>query len=225
MFNTKPVIMSKIYFRLLILLVTFSTLEAVSAQSVVSITPDSALQGQTLNVVITGNSTNFGQGTNTIQVWLSKGMDIIPSNSVFVVNDLQLIVNFTIPLSTPTGLYDVNTYNALDGYVTLIDGFEVLSSTATGVQQNLEPVSESKIYPNPFSNSLKLEYTLDNPSNVQIMIFDVSGRVLVNSAIEKYAPGNYTYDFSDDIVDLPKGNYFVRLRTDSKDYNYKVIRN
>ena len=216
--------MSKIYFRLLILLVTFSILETVSAQSVVSVTPDSAYQNQTLNVVITGSSTSFGQGTSTTQVWLSQGATIIPSNSVFVVNSSQLIVNFTIPGTAPIGLYDVNNYNTLNGYFALNDGFEVLS-VITGIEENTGPITASRAYPNPFTNALKLEYTLDYASKVQIMMFDISGRVVVNTKTENKEPGNYVYEFDDEVVNLSKGNYFVQLRTDKKDYNYKLVKN
>ncbi|MCB9361143.1 MAG: T9SS type A sorting domain-containing protein [Flavobacteriales bacterium] len=190
----------------------------------VSVSPDSAYQNQTLNVVITGSSTNFGQGTSTTQIWLSQGATIIPSNSVFAANNSQLIVNFTIGGNVPTGLYDVNAYNTIDGYFSLIEGFEVLP-IITEINENIEPIAVSKVYPNPFKNTLKLEYTLEYSSKVQIIMFDTYGRIISNSITENKQPGNYLHEFKDDIINLPAGNYFVRLRTDKKDYNYKLLKN
>ena len=58
-------------------------------QSLQSISPDNALQGQELTVTITGENTHFGQGTQTTvtAVWLSKDGSTIDGTLPTAEND------------------------------------------------------------------------------------------------------------------------------------------
>ncbi|MCF8369853.1 MAG: hypothetical protein K9G76_12505 [Bacteroidales bacterium] len=70
---------------------------------IVSVEPDSALQGETLQVAISGQNTNFTQGTGTI-VWLKQDFYIINPYSTTVVNDELINASFQISddaLSSP----------------------------------------------------------------------------------------------------------------------------
>lgn len=210
-------------FSIFIFFLSFCLTKSVNAQLIVSIAQDSAYQGQTLNVVITGNSTNFGQGTSTTQVWLSQGSTIIPSNSVFVVNTTQMIVNFTFPISAPVGYYNVNAYDDLDYFMILTNGF-LLKSVVTGIAEVNESESSGKAYPNPFSDALKLEYSLKEESAVQITLYDISGRIMSTSSSSKFPSGDYVYEFDSDAIEVPAGIYFIRLRINDTDQNYKVVK-
>ncbi len=90
----------------------------------VSIDPDQAEPGQTLDVEISGQNTSFTQGTGTI-VWLNKESISIYPNNVTAVNDELLDVNLYIGLNVPTGLYTVNALNNADGLLTLPDAFDI----------------------------------------------------------------------------------------------------
>ncbi|HEX8517407.1 MAG TPA: T9SS type A sorting domain-containing protein [Bacteroidia bacterium] len=217
--------MKKNYFHFLLFTLFFSAglFNTAQAQSIVSVTPDSAMQGQTLSVVITGSATSFGQGTATTQAWLSQGMDIIAPNSVVELNSTQLLVNFTIPVTSSTGLYDLNTYNGTDGLLTLANGFKI-NTIATGISGDLKNEVSGLAYPNPFANELKLRYTLSKQALVQVSLYDISGRQLFVSGAEQVSPGEQLYEIGSEYLDLPSGIYFVRLSADGQDYNYKVVK-
>jgi len=88
----------------------------------ISIEPDSAQLGESLDVSISGLYTNFTQGTGTT-VWFNQGSSTIyPVNTTIIDNEL-IDAYFTIYDYNTTGYYDVNTHNDFDGTLTLSDGF------------------------------------------------------------------------------------------------------
>jgi hypothetical protein len=76
-------------------------------------------------------------------------------------------------------------------------------------------------YPNPFSNSTTIEFTLPVESKVMLKIYNIVGQefdILVN---KKYIPGTYKVQF--DGSELPAGQYFYRLSTSDFSVTKKMI--
>jgi len=90
----------------------------------VAVAPDSAQTGDDLEVSISGQNTNFAQGTGTT-VWLNMGGNSVYPYSTTVLNDELVNANFFIPNNTTLGDYDVKTYNWIDGNLILEDGFTI----------------------------------------------------------------------------------------------------
>jgi hypothetical protein len=90
--------------------------------------PDEGYQNFTLNMSILGLNTHFSDGTGTDNVWLSKNSNEIYANSFIVNNNTSLDANFLIPLTADTGLWNVNVETDIDGMITKVDGFNILSS-------------------------------------------------------------------------------------------------
>jgi hypothetical protein len=89
--------------------------------ALVSISPDSASGGQTLNVTITGANTHFKQASPT-SVYFNGGIVV---NSTSITNDLSIQANVTVPSNTVTGNYNVSIENSLDLIETLNSAFHV----------------------------------------------------------------------------------------------------
>ncbi|CAN5244925.1 hypothetical protein BH23BAC3_BH23BAC3_01030 [soil metagenome] len=66
-------------------------------------------------------------------------------------------------------------------------------------------------YPNPFNPTTTLPYTLSEPGDVQIRIFDAIGRQVSLITREALQPGRYSIDF--DASSLSSGIYFYQLNT------------
>jgi len=66
-------------------------------------------------------------------------------------------------------------------------------------------------YPNPFNPVTTIPYTLAEPGEVQIRIFDAIGRQVTLITREAVQPGSYTVDF--DASALSSGIYFYQLHT------------
>ncbi len=89
-----------------------------------SISPDEAVQGETLNVTISGLNTYFGQGTSTTQVWFQQGTEtVISSYEINVNNSNNLEAEITIPEDLEADCYDLYTYNSIVGELVLEESF------------------------------------------------------------------------------------------------------
>ena len=79
-----------------------------SAQVLTSIDPDNASQRDTLWVTITGSSTLFGQGSETIAVFSqASSTTTLTSSIVSISTTEELNALFEIPMGAPLGSYDV----------------------------------------------------------------------------------------------------------------------
>jgi len=139
----------------------------------VMVDPDSAYRGEVLSVSITGQNTDFIQGTVTT-VWLSQGTSTILRDSVNVATSSDLVASFTIPTNAPYGLWDVNV---LDGgcntAVTLTDGFTIYD-TLVGIQ-SLQPEYNVRIFPNPSSGKINLHTTIPSWQTGEFLLYNIAG--------------------------------------------------
>jgi hypothetical protein len=111
-------LMKKNYLLFILLLLPFY----VSSQNLVSISPSSGIAGrQDASITIIASGTHFTQSEIIINFAFSPGF----LNSITTVNDTTLVANVTIPVNTPTGDYDVDIYDSIDG--TLKTSFHVTS--------------------------------------------------------------------------------------------------
>ncbi len=103
-----------------------------SKPSSITIVPDNAYQKQTLTVTISGQNTHFAQGTSTIPVWFLQGTSTIYPDFVKTDSNTQLTAQFTIPCDADTGLYNINLFGPVDGFINLIDGFTIIANPLSG---------------------------------------------------------------------------------------------
>jgi hypothetical protein len=71
----------------------------------------------------------------------------------------------------------------------------------------------SQNYPNPFNPITKIDYAVVNEGHVNITIYDISGREVMQIVNESKTPGFYTVSF--DASALASGVYFYRLTASS----------
>ena len=65
------------------------------------------------------------------------------------------------------------------------------------------------IYPNPFNLVTNIVYGIPEYTNVQIIIFDLSGKKVESLINEPQAPGYYSINWNADRY--PSGIYFVKI--------------
>lgn len=118
-----------------LIVVLFATSTTLTAQTIVSVDPNTAQQGQNLAVAIEGLGTHFEQGSNTY-IWLSQGGQNIDAYGYYPYDDTLLIAWFDIPIDAASGLYDLNVYNSIDGTLTLYDGFRITLGNIISVDPN-----------------------------------------------------------------------------------------
>ena len=76
--------------------------------------------------------------------------------------------------------------------------------------------------PNPFTNSLKVQYILTANADVKISIVNIYGQVIHDSYFVKMGAGEYV--FKPEIKSLPKGIYFCSLEVKSDNQVYTELK-
>lgn len=118
----KPLLNAVIVF----IAVTFSSITGPYAQTITAISPDTAWQGQTVQVTISGTQLNFVQGTGT-KLWIRQNTDSVTAVATNIqANSLQGVLN--ISGNVPVGFYDVLVGGPGVTSISLSDGFEVIAS-------------------------------------------------------------------------------------------------
>ena len=82
------------------------------------------------------------------------------------------------------------------------------------------------VYPNPFNPSVTVEFDLDRQRNVQIAIYDVSGRLVRRLLDEVRSPGTYKVRWngrSDAGSSVATGVYFLRVQSEGWSVHRKII--
>ncbi len=69
-------------------------------------------------------------------------------------------------------------------------------------------------YPNPFSNTTVIEYTLVNKSNIGVVIYDLLGNAVETIVNTAQAQGIYRFNY--DAAKLARGMYMLKVNVDGK---------
>lgn len=73
-------------------------------------------------------------------------------------------------------------------------------------------------YPNPAKDFTSLQYRIDKPGTVAVTVFDLTGRVILNSS-ETLTAG--THDIKISLKDLSAGNYYYTVKTEGSQLTSK----
>jgi len=95
------------------------------------------------------------------------------------------------------------------------------SGDGSGLLSENDPL---KIYPNPFSNSATISFSLPASQNVSLKIYDVTGRLVATLADETLSAGNHLLQWNTTNENgnaVSKGIYLLQLSTEN---NSKTIR-
>ena len=107
--------------------------------------------------------------------------------------------------SSCSGCTDPEASN-YDPNATIDDGNCVLAIKGTMIPENY---SLSNIYPNPFNPVANIAYGIAEYTNVQIAVFDLSGKQVESLINEFQIPGYYSIIWNAE--NYPSGFYFVRM--------------
>jgi hypothetical protein len=167
----------------------------------------------------TFNITNYGDEDLVISnITSSEPVFTVNITSAVVFPDSSQDVEVTF---TPTGALSFNgkieiTHNAAGSPDSVI----VTGDGVTGVDEELQPLTYKldQNFPNPFNPSTKIKYSVPQPSNVTIKVFDILGREIETLVNEEKPIG--TYELTWNAANLPSGVYFYQLKAG----NYKAVK-
>lgn len=178
-----------------------------TSPQIVNVTPSSAKQGQSLEIIFDVAGSVYSQGSGN-QVELKKGPNsvLVPS-SINVLNSYKIVAFFDVPWNAETGLYDVVLKNNLNETLVANEAFEVELGNSVALLDNKN--HNFRIYPNPFINSFTLEYSIQNNVEAEIELIDFTGKSITirksrlltgKNAIQLEPP-------------LEPGIYFIRVKS------------
>ena len=205
------------------------SLNVLISQSILSVDPNTAIQGASLWVTITGEDTYFvvtdtvGAPSNVEGVTMTMGAEMFSATSFTSVSRTVLEAFFEIPAAASLGSYDVpvvhGTVASTDyGTVSLVSGFSV-EATAS-LSQDIIPNKHllHQNFPNPFNPSTDISFKIANSSNISLVIYDVSGN-LVRELKNGFVPaGEYNLTWNGRNItgqSVASGLYIYQLQSNS----------
>ena len=162
-------------------------------------------------------SVSVGGTANQYQ-WSKDGVDIPGADS-------------SVYIITSAGAADSGTYicritNTLATKLTLYSRpVHVVVSGGTGVEGGSADVPKQfalhQSYPNPFNPTTTIAFDVARTSDVELVVFDVTGQRVATLTKRKYRPGHYKATF--DAERFPSGLYFYRIRMSGFEQTRKML--
>lgn len=103
------------------------------------------------------------------------------------------------------------------------------STVPVGIESLNEAKSISHInsLPNPFSSTTNIHYRLQNPQRIQITLFSLLGRPIIQLQDQIQAPGHYRINWSGLDAQgstIPAGIYLCQIRTATQQFTIKLVK-
>ena len=109
-----------------------------------------------------------------------------------------------------------NTSNSWTTHIAEIGG------TGTNVEEVEQPLTETKVYPNPIIDMFHLEFELDVRTMLDIRIYDIQGREVKQLYYGKGKPGTNRFFFNK--AALEAGTYIIKISDEKNEYvNQKIV--
>ncbi len=87
----------------------------------------------------------------------------------------------------------------------------------------LEENKEFWVIPNPFNNQFRILFSTSDSEQVDISLYDISGKLLWMKEYIETSPGKNFYQI-DHLQELAQGLYFVNIQVGEKRYSKKIIK-
>lgn len=97
----------------------------------------------------------------------------------------------------------------------------VINPLTVGIQNQKEIVESLDNYPNPFTNTTTVSYTIKQNSPIELSVFDLLGNKITTIETASKSAGTYKTNF--DASSIAAGIYMLQLKTDNKTTTKKLI--
>ncbi len=157
-----------------------------------------------------------------------------PNNATWT--ELSEYILATSSTWTSSGNVDISSITSTKAYI----GIKYISTTSGAKEWKIDDImikgiydpnsiSEQanelglEIFPNPFSNNLKINYTLTENSNIKIDIYDITGKKINNIFDNYQTSGIHSIEWKSDNL-TEKGIYLINIQTENQNYYRKIIK-
>ena len=195
------------------------------SQNITGITPNQAMQGQTIPLIISGNNMSFSGWScwsNTgnlsdfrFSQWSGTNMLYGTSTSATAT---QLNGNLSVPAFQPIGLYNLEVFDCLTSWwIQFPNSFQINSNSTSIVNYNIASVG---VYPNPSQGNINIKFTNLIHQDIKLSIVNNIGKLIFFDNLVSHI-GNYSKIIN--LTSNAKGIYFLEIETDDGFINKKLI--
>ncbi|MCB2221349.1 MAG: T9SS type A sorting domain-containing protein [Bacteroidetes bacterium] len=126
------------------------------------------------------------------------------------------------------GLASPGFFRLMDGNFDLIYENEDFSTESELVQfaidlvgiENPEASDAFNVFPNPFHDYTNINFSVNQPTDVEVIVYNMIGKCVFDSGLKSYNAGDHTVTING--ADLNKGIYFVTLKQGNEVFTRKV---
>jgi len=184
------------------------------------------------NFIIIQDSTNMynyfiynnASSNGTITSYLWNWGDSTTSTTAYPVHTYNWSIPYQICLTITSSNGCTATYcdSIWPGHgVNQISTVTVLPSLTTGITEHTAATETLENYPNPFTETTNITYSLSKNSSVELSLFDLLGNKIAGIENGNKTSGTYTTEFNASSVSA--GIYMLQLKTESKTITKKLV--
>ncbi len=98
----------------------------------------------------------------------------------------------------------------------------IINPLGTGISESNNH-NEISIYPNPYSGSTQITYSLNKKSDINLEIYNTIGQRIETLVNTNQSAGKYNYQFSAKEKGFVAGIYFIKITVDGKSTMKKIV--
>lgn len=170
-----------------------------------------AVKGDGVGIMCTGGAVNGAAPTSETYLWnfcTQTWQNNLPDNSLARSNfkaagrgnEIYIVAGFT---NTGVGTTEKITFQHIDGPCSNMVG---VNSSGNSIPENYYL---DQNYPNPFNPSTKISFGIPKSSKVNLIVFDQSGKEVMELTNREFAAGQHSIEFNGE--NLSSGVYFYAL--------------
>ncbi len=166
-------------------------------------------------------ATNSNQTTHIAATAITSSVNVYTKFTI----DFQQVVAMTPDIGRITFTITGSAGSAHNGSWFLIDDLEWGEGSPVGVEEMASASSASldAVFPNPSQGGMtRVQFTTSQSAPVQIDLYDLSGRHVLNVLNETMAPGEYRAEFNAD--DLGSGVYLCSLTVNGQTFVQRFVK-
>ncbi len=159
-------------------------------------------------------STNGGKSFTNFKI---NQTSFSPDAATFFGDYISLSVhnNIVRPIWMQLNAGALSVWTAIVDGTTLFTNEYTLKNSVVALEQN---------YPNPFSQTTVISFSLKKPASVSLFVFDAIGKKVATLLDnELYKTGNFDYIFNASSANLPSGIYYYTLSSEESQVTKKMI--
>ncbi|MBI4649362.1 MAG: carboxypeptidase regulatory-like domain-containing protein [Bacteroidia bacterium] len=119
---------------------------------------------------------------------------------------------------------DTNTvFDGLNFYVDTTANDGNIDTVLTQIPEEINEYIEISVYPNPFTDYLNISYKLNYESDVNLSVYDATGKLISNLTKGTQGQGEYKYAFASKNYKTLSGTYIIQLRVNKAIYLKKIV--